>query len=46
MAGDRGQGAGLGLAIAADVAHAHAGSLRLGVSERLGGLRADITIPR
>lgn len=43
---DRGQGVGLGLAIAADVARAHGGSLRLSASERLGGLRADIVLPR
>ena len=35
----------LGLAIAADVARAHGGSLRLGESPRLGGLRADIVLP-
>ena len=43
---DRGQGAGLGLAIAADVARAHGGELRLTDSARLGGLRAEIVIPR
>lgn len=43
---NRGEGAGLGLAIAADVARGHGGQLRLGRSERLGGLRADIVIPR
>lgn len=42
---DRGQGAGLGLAIAADIARAHGGELRLGEA-RLGGLRAEIAIPR
>lgn len=41
-----GQGAGLGLAIAADVARAHGGQLRLGRGLRLGGLRAEIVIPR
>ncbi len=43
---DQGGGVGLGLAIAADIAHAHGGVLRLGVSERLGGLRADIVMAR
>ncbi len=41
-----GSGVGLGLAIAADVARAHGGVLRLGHSDRLGGLCADIVIAR
>ncbi|MFB2531732.1 ATP-binding protein [Paracoccus sp. p4-l81] len=43
---DRGQGVGLGLAIAADIARSHGGTLRLGESEALGGLKAEIVIPR
>lgn len=43
---DRGAGVGLGLAIATDIARAHGGVLRLGESESLGGLCADIVIAR
>jgi two-component system osmolarity sensor histidine kinase EnvZ len=43
---DRGPGVGLGLAIAYDVARRHGGSLRLGESKELGGLRADIVLPK
>lgn len=43
---NNGSGVGLGLSIAVDVARAHGGVLRLGRSEALGGLRADIVIGR
>lgn len=43
---NRGGGVGLGLAIAAEVASAHGGTLRLGSSARLGGLRADLILAR
>lgn len=43
---NRGGGVGLGLAIANDIARAHGGILRLGASDRLGGLQADIVIAR
>ncbi|MFN4172275.1 MAG: ATP-binding protein [Pseudorhodobacter sp.] len=43
---NRGGGVGLGLAIAADVARSHGGALRLGESETLGGLRAELVIAR
>lgn len=43
---DGGSGVGLGLAIAADVARQHGGQLVLGRSASLGGLRADIVLPR
>ena len=43
---DLGAGVGLGLAIVADIARAHGGALRLGVSKELGGLQADIVIGR
>lgn len=43
---NRGNGAGLGLAIAADVARSHGGSLVLGQSERLGGLKAELRLAR
>jgi two-component system osmolarity sensor histidine kinase EnvZ len=43
---DRGSGVGLGLAIADDIARRHGGTLRLGESARLGGLRVDLVLPR
>lgn len=43
---NRGGGVGLGLSIAADAARAHGGTLRLGVSEALGGLKAELILPR
>ena len=43
---NQGGGVGLGLAITADVARAHGGALRLGDSEGLGGLRADLILAR
>ncbi len=43
---NKGSGVGLGLAIVVDVARAHGGVLRLGASETLGGLQADLVIGR
>lgn len=43
---NQGGSVGLGLAIATEVAHAHGGSLRLGDSSRLGGLKAELIIAR
>lgn len=43
---NRGGGVGLGLAIAAEVAASHGGALRLGTSDRLGGLRAELVLAR
>jgi two-component system, OmpR family, osmolarity sensor histidine kinase EnvZ len=43
---NRGGGVGLGLSIAADIALSHGGTLRLGQSAALGGLRADLVIAR
>ncbi|SPH18122.1 Osmolarity sensor protein EnvZ [Defluviimonas aquaemixtae] len=43
---DRGSGAGLGLAISADIARSHGGTLRLGESETLGGLKAELVLAR
>ena len=43
---NRGGGVGLGLTIAADIARSHGGTLRLGKSDRLGGLLAEIVLAR
>lgn len=43
---NKGGGVGLGLSIAADVARSHGGALRLGTSEAMGGLKAELVVPR
>ena len=43
---NQGGGVGLGLSIAADIARSHGGALRLGRSDRLNGLRAELTLRR
>ena len=43
---DHAKGVGLGLAIAADIARSHGGSLILGQSAELGGLRAELRLAR
>ncbi|MGJ8586342.1 MAG: ATP-binding protein [Marinosulfonomonas sp.] len=43
---NKGSGVGLGLSIAHDIARRHGGSLRLGQSDSLGGLKVDLVLPR
>lgn len=43
---NKGSGVGLGLSIVLDIARSHGGTLRLGHSDRLGGLRADLVLAR
>ena len=43
---DKGSGVGLGLSIVSDIARTHGGVLRLGESERLGGLKAELVLAR
>jgi len=43
---NRGSGVGLGLAIASDVAGSHGGVLNLSDSSDLGGLKAELRLPR
>lgn len=43
---DLGSGVGLGLSIVEDIARAHGGVLRLGDSDDLGGLKAEIVLGR
>ncbi len=43
---DKGSGVGLGLAIAQDIARRHGGTLSLGESAAMGGLKIELILPR
>lgn len=43
---DKGSGVGLGLSIVSDIARSHGGMLRLGESDALGGLKAELVLAR
>lgn len=43
---NKGSGVGLGLSIVSDIARTHGGMLRLGDSDALGGLKADLVLAR
>lgn len=43
---NKGSGVGLGLSIVSDIARTHGGMLRLGESEQLGGLKAELVLAR
>lgn len=43
---NQGSGVGLGLSIVSDIARTHGGVLRLGESETLGGLKAELVLAR
>lgn len=43
---NKGGGVGLGLSIAMDIARSHGGALRLGDSETMGGLKAELILAR
>ncbi|MBV1868834.1 MAG: two-component sensor histidine kinase [Marinosulfonomonas sp.] len=43
---NKGSGVGLGLSIAQDIARRHGGTLQLGVSDKMGGLKVDLILAR